>query len=227
MALTLRYSLQHSAIKPRGVTGEYCRLQVDSRPQQNKITITESDYQSLIEALTEGRLIGLQSESGVNLGQFMTSISGGILTKEFVSPSKNDVKISFRPTQQFLRDVRELVSFEQIPTVKNNPSIRGFTFTDNMGNVSTNEIPINTNGLLHITGINFIKGGMQVIITQSDSMAKVKLNTQIGSGTKFINMLVSNIDIDKANGFSVGTGSLIIKRNDNPQRGDEYEFSIV
>lgn len=227
MELTLRYSLQNSSIKPEGVTGEYARLQVDSRPEQDRIIISANDYRTIIRALSEGRLIGMQSEDGDFLGQFTTSLSGGVIIKDFNSPSKSDIRFSFKSTQHALSDVRELASFERVPTVKNDPTISEFVFTDNAGNVFTGEIPISTNGLLYLTGENFVKNGMQVTISQLGSTAKARLNTQVKSGAKYIDILTGNTDVDTANGFVVGDAILTVRRKDNNQRKDEYECKIV
>ena len=227
MPLTLRYSLQDSIIKPSDVTGDYARLQVDSRPELKKITLSNEDYRIIVEALAEGRLIGLQNEDGIKMGQFMISLSGGVIVEEFKSPSESDVKMSFKPTQSILKDIRALVSFEQLPTVKNNPSISGFIFTDNTGNTFANQMPISTNGLLRIKGTNFAKNKMEAIVTQSNNAVKVSLDTQVNSGVKYVDILISNMNIDKANGFTKGAGLLIVKRKDNPKRKDEYPFQIL
>jgi len=227
MALTLRYSLQDSIIKPSDVTGKYARLQVYARPELRQITISHDDYQAIVQDLKEGRLIALQDEEGTRLGQFMTSLSGGVVVKDFISPSKSEVRVSFKPTTHFLDDVREGMLFEKQPTVRNDPEISEFIFTDITGNTFSDKIPISTNGLLKVTGSNFVKNGMQVTITQPSSTAKVRLNTQVNSGVRFIDMLISNIDIDVANSFTTGLAILTVKRQDNPQRKDEYEFKIV
>jgi len=227
MELTLRYSLQKSNIKPNDITGEYARLQVNTRPEMNKITISNEDYQMLIQALAEGRLIGLQNEAGLHLGQFLTSLSGGVVVKNFTSPSKEDIRASFKPMRHFLNDIRELVSFERVPTVRHNPVISDFIFTDNTGGNFTDEIPISTNGLLQIAGANFIKDGMEVSIIQDDGVAKVVLTTQVNSGAKSISVLVSNTDIDTASGFKKGKAQIIIARKDNTNRQYGYSFEIT
>jgi len=227
MPLTLRYSLQESLLKPKNVEDEYAKLQVDYRPEQSKITLTNEDYQELVQALAEGRLIGIENADGVRLGQFMSSISGGVVVKNFTTPNKEEIGISFRPSPHFLNSVRKIVSFERMPTVKRTPIISGFTFTDSVGKTVNREIPISTGGFLKITGINFVKSGMQVLITQQSTGASVILNTQINSGMKYINILINSIDIDPTNDFSKGRAVLTVFKQDKAQRRGEYLFEIV
>ena len=227
MPLPLQYSIQHSSLKPKGVTGEYVRLQVSLRTEQRKIIISNEDYSMLIQALSEGRLVGFCNESGVKLGQFQTSLSGGTVAKEFTSPEVSDIRISFKPSQRFLSSVRSKISFEQIPTVTRNPIITStsFTYIDDTQITLNNQIKLNTSGILKLRGSNFIKNGMKTSISQDAS--NTWFSNAVNSGTKYIDIIVNSNDISSADGFTAGQSTVTVCRVDNLRRCNVIPIKII
>ena len=232
MALTLRYSLQDSPLKPKGITGEYARLQVDWRSEQRKITISDDDYKAIVDDLTEGRLIGLQSASGVSLGQFVTGLAGGVVVDEFTSATKGDIRISFKPTQRFLRDTRKAASFEQVPTITTSPEIIAFTYIANEGGrVQTNKINLaHKAGVITIKGTDLTKDGMTAEIVQyiSDITTTTNLPTILNSGTKKMDILFSVGDTIFTKGEMTlpDYTRLYLKRISNPSKSAFINFTF-
>jgi len=239
MTLPLEYSKQESTLKPADITEEYVRLQVRLRPENNKVIISNTDFNSIIQSLAEGRLVGLQSESGVNLGQLQVALAGAYTVSDFKSPTSTDVRIGFKATQQLLKQVREIVTFEQVPMVINNPQIVGFTFTGSVQGVQTkyvNQIPLDTGGVLKISGINFIKGKMTVDIVQytatNDKIQSKTLNPALNSGVKYIDILVDNGQLSSSD-FDSGKipppsyTRIIVTQIDNPDRSTLFNFAFL
>jgi len=237
MSLPLRYSIQKSSLKPQGVTEEYIRLQVKLRAEQNRIIISNADYNMILQALSEGRLVGVSNEAGVSLGQFQTGLAGGGLASNFTSPITSDVQVSFKPAKQFLKEMRELVSFEQIPTVDNDPKITAFTFlaaSDDTQTKYTNKIQLGTSGILKVTGTHFVKQGMQVKIVQKNGNndEEVILSAPFTSGSKMIEVLINSTDLP-SNKFQSGIipapgyTRLIASRLDNLSRSSFINFEFI
>ena len=221
MPLTLKYSLQDSSLKPSGITGEYARLQVNWRSERSRLTISDDDYREMVEALTEGRLIGLQTESGLYLGQFVTGLAGGVIVEEFIAAKRSDARISFKPMRKFLQDIRAAMTFERIPTITNDPTLNGFTFVETETSTEhVNEIPMDTLGFLKVTGEHFVKNGMTAMINQE--AARIALSI-VDSGTKHINIVLPNLVAP----FTVGPTTLTVKRIDNPERFSVMKFKII
>ena len=137
MTLPMRYSVQNSNLTPPDFTGEYGRMQVDYRTELEAIVIPASDYDKIATAIAEGRLIGLHDSKGRVLGQFTSSLAGGFDISTFSKAVDTDVRVSFRPTQQLIKSVRTEVSFEQVPTVSNDPQIKDMFFTYDVSGVQT------------------------------------------------------------------------------------------
>jgi len=239
MTLPLEYSKQESTLKPSDITEEYVRLQVRLRPEQDKVIINDTDFNRIIQSLAEGRLVGLQSESGVNLGQLQVALAGAYPVSNFKSPTPTDVRIGFKATQQLLKQVREIVTFEQVPMVINNPQIAGFTFTGSVQGVQTkyvNQIPLNTSGVLKISGINFIKSKMNVDVVQytatNDKIQSKTLNSALNSGTKYIEILVDNgqlssSDFDSGKLPAPSYTRIIVTQTDNLDRSTLFNFEFL
>jgi len=239
MTLPLEYSKQESSLKPSGVTEEYIRLQVRLRPELNKIIIEDIDYERLIEALAEGRLLGLQTKSGINIGQFQIGLSGAYPASNFKSPTVSDAKIGFRSTPHILKRIREIMTFEQVPAVTNSPQISSIMFTGIFNGVQTeynNQIPLNSSGVLKISGTNFIKDGMKVDVVQFISSSgkghSQPLNFTLNSGTKHIEILISNEQL-LTKDFDSGITPLpsytriMIAQADNPTRSAFFDFEFL
>jgi len=239
MTLPLEYSKQESTLKPSDITEEYVRLQVRLRPENNKVIISDTDFNHILQSLAEGRLVGLQSESGVNLGQLQVALAGAYPVSNFKSPTPTDMRIGFKATQQLLKQVREIVTFEQVPMVINNPQIAGFTFIGSVQGVQTkyvNQIPLDTSGVLRISGIHFIKNKMTVSIVQytatNDKIQSQTLNSALNSGAKYIDILVDNgqlsgSDFDSGELPSPSYTRIIVTQIDNPDRSTLFNFAFL
>jgi len=227
MPLSLKYSIQESVLKPTGVTEDYIRLQVAIRPELEQITISDKDYQTILNGVKEGRLVGLRTESGTYIGQFQSSLAGGYPKAEFIAPSKADLRVTLKSTQQFLNDAREGLTFERISTVVNNPTIIAMTFTMSDGSSKTvlnNTIAIEMAGILTIEGTNFIKNGMTIEISQGDNI--VQFTETINSGAKFINILLNDTSIPAKGTFTAGIARLKVWRNDNENRSSTFSIQL-
>ena len=231
MALPLRYSFQPSLLKQEGETQAYGRLQVDYRPKLENITLSNAEYQRIVNAVAEGRALGLVSESGTPIGQFMPTLQGGFVISEFVQAAKKDFRVSFSPNKKLLADAREIIFFEQIPTVVNDPIITFTTFTYYEGTgrtqvekVLTNQIKIDTAGILRISGTQFLKDGMQAQVTQN-GVTSLFINMS-NSGTKFSEIMI-NADAFPAANWSPQTAVLTTWRTDNTTRRADVNIAIV
>jgi len=231
MALPLRYSIQPSLLKPEGETQEYGRLQVDYRPKLKDIIITDTEYKMIVNTLAEGRALGIVTESGVPIGQFMPALQGGFVIAEFKQVSKKDFRISFSANQKLLADTRELLSFERISTVTNNPSIISTTFTYYEGTgesqvkkVLTNQIKIETAGILRINGTQFLKDGMQTEVTQN-GLTSIFINMS-SSGTKFSEIMI-NADDFPSKDWNQQSALLTTWRIDNTTRRVSAKVTMI
>jgi len=227
MPLPLQYSIQESTIKPKGVTEDYIRLQVSIRPELTQIKISDADYQTILKEVVEGRLVGIVSESGVNIGQFQAGLSGGFPKANFIAPSKSDFRIAFKATLQFLNDARQMLTFERISTITNDPKITGVTFTISDGfskTVLTNTIALDTAGILKVSGTNFVKGSMTVEVSQAKNA--VQFTEMFNSGTKFIENLLNANSITDKSSFTQGPATLKVWRNDNENRNSTFSIML-
>ena len=199
MADTLRYSIQGSPLAPAGFVGNYGRLQVDLRPTLKTVVISATDYDDIATALSEGRSINLKDDTGRFMGQFTTGLAGGFDVATFTQATKSDARISFKPSQQLLASARETMTFEQVPTVANDPQISDINFNYDIAGVPTvvtDTISISDSGLLHITGTNFVKGNMIVTVKQRIQLTAVEtvvaLPIPIYTGAKYMDVILTD-----------------------------------
>jgi len=198
MADTLRYSIQGSPLAPAGFVGNYGRLQVDLRPTSKTVVISATDYDDIAVSLSEGRSINLNDEKGRFMGQFTTGLSGGFDIATFTQATKADARISFKPSQELLASARATMTFEQVPTVHNDPQISDVSFVYDVSGTTTtiiDSISQTDSGMLRIIGTNFVKGATRVSINQRDSstgiVSLVLLDVPINIGAKYIEVLLT------------------------------------
>jgi len=224
MTLTFRYSVQPATMKPEGFTGKYGRLQVDYRQETDKIVVPATEYDKLTKALAEGRVIGLTSNDGRDIGQFLPSLSRGFDIASFKQATVDDLRVGFRPTHQLLVDTRSQVTFERIPTVVNDLAIMDITFTYYTGatgrgqtrTILTNQIKLDQEGILKVKGVNFVKNGMTIKVSQSSGNF-TEFTIPSNSGTQFSEAMVSSGDLSGTL-YTAGRVEIEISRNDNPDR---------
>jgi len=227
MSLSLKYSIQESVMKPAGVTEDYIRLQVAMRPELEQITISDKEYQTILNGVREGRLVGLRTESGAYIGQFQPSLAGGFPKAGFIAPSKTDFRVTLRSTQQFLNDAREGLTFERVSTVINSPNITAVTFTISDGSSKTvliNTIAIETSGILSIEGAYFTKNDMIIEVSQGNNT--MRFTETLNSGTKFINVLLNDSSIPAKGGFTAGLAQLKVWRNNKAGRNSIFPIQL-
>jgi len=223
--------VQPSLLKPEGETQEYGRLQVDYRTKLNDVMLSDSEYQLIINALAEGRSIGLMTESGIPIGQLIPALQGGFVVADFVQATKKDFRVGFSPNKKLLEDVRKILTFERIPTVVNNPTIISTTFTYYIGTGEsqvkeklTNQIKIATTGILRINGTQFLKDGMHTQVNQYGASALfVNMSS---SGSKFSEIMI-NADDFPAKDWSEQPAMLTTWRTDNPTRRVNTSINMV
>jgi len=198
MADTLRYSIQASVLVPSGFVGDYGRLQVAIRPQLNTITISAIDYDTIANALAEGRALNLADDTGRFLGQFATGLAGGFDIAAFTQAVKTDARISFKPSQELLASAREFMTFEQVPTVANDPQISDIAFNYDVAGVPTtiiDSISQPDSGLLRVVGTNFVKGKTGASVLQFDGttgiLTTAVLAAPINIGAKYLETLLT------------------------------------
>jgi secreted PhoX family phosphatase len=241
MPLPLRYSVQPSTVKPDGFTGQYGRLQVDNREQTSSITISATDYDTIILALTEGKLIGLKDATGRELGQFMTGLSGGFDVSTFSGATTADARISFRPTKAMLEDVRAGMTFQQLAPVSIMPSITGFTFTILVSGtryVYQNEFYYGTGtyGVIEVTGSKFSKDNMTLILEQQragEYLSDTFVLPALTSGTKKMSFM-SPVITNSYYKFSPNTDPLVLPdfqritvyHTDNPTKSAYIDMKV-
>jgi ribosomal protein S19 len=194
MPLPIRYSVQPSTLIPDGFTGDYGRLQVDQREQTNTVIISATDYDAIVLSLKEGKLVGMKDATGRDIGQLQLGLAGGFNVSTFNGATVNDMRISFKPTQDLLADIRSGATFQQIAPVIIRPVIHGITYTmDNGGNapptVLINQIQAAYPGVLTINGINFIKDDIRATINLPVALI---LSYPVSSGTKFATFGISH-----------------------------------
>jgi len=227
MPLPLQYSIQESTLKPTGTTEDYIRLQVSLRAEQIQIVLSDKDYQTLLSEVRQGRLVGLITESGVNIGQFMPSLSGGFPKTKFIAPTKGDFRIAFKVMKQALDDARNGLVFEQIPTVVNNPILTSMTFTISDGTSKTvlnNTIALDAAGILNIIGTNFVKDSMIVEVSQGSNT--MRFTELLSSGTKFIEILLNINSLASSTGFRAGQAKLKVWRSNNVDRSSTFSIRL-
>ena len=213
MAEPLRYSIQPSVLVPAGFVGDYGRMQVEIRPQLAKITITATDYDTIAIALSEGRALNLEDDTGRFLGQFATGLSGGFDIATFTQAVKTDARVSFKPSQELLASARESMTFEQVPTVANDPQIEDVSFTYDLAGVQTtisNQIVQGVSGILKVVGTNFVKGNTRTAVQQFDSgtgiLTSIVLATPFNIGAKYIEIPITDTQLSTLDLSSVLVG---------------------
>ena len=236
MTLPMRYSVQKSNISPPDFTGEYGRMQVDYRPELEAIVIPASDYDKITTAIAEGRLIGLHDSKGRVLGQFTSSLAGGFDISTFSKAVDADVRVSFRPTQQLIKSARTKVSFEQVPTVANDPQIKDTFFTYDVKGVQTKivkKIAIGESGLARMVGINFAKGNIVVSVQQKDMsnvITDVVLPVPVRTGQKYVECLLTATTLSTlivSSDPNVAWTAIKISLIDNPLREDRKLITLL
>lgn len=232
MSEPIQYSIQPSVLKPGGVEEPYIRTQVALRPEQMSVSITDVDYQNVVDALREGRLIGIQSESGDIIGQLQTSISGGSLESQFISPNLNDIRVGFKASQDLLLGIRNDISFEQIPTTTIQPIISSATFFT-AENERVGEIQLGMSGILKIRGSYFLKEGMVAKLRQvRDDNTELNVTlTQSSGGTKFQEYLISEQLLSNFQNDQIGPAPIEtyieVRYNDNRSRAGQLNVDIL
>jgi len=199
MADTLRYSIQSSPLAPAGFVGNYGRLQVDLRPTSKTVVISATDYDDIAVSLSEGRSINLKDENGRFMGQFTTGLAGGFDITTFTQAVKADARISFKPSQELLASARETMTFEQVPTVANDPQISDVNFVYDIAGTTTtiiDSISQTNSGMLRIVGTNYVKGNTRVSVHQWDSSTsittKIQFAVPINIGAKYMEILLTD-----------------------------------
>lgn len=237
MADTLRYSIQASFLVPSGFTGDYGRMQVDIRPQLGKVTITATDYDTIATALSEGRALGLEDDTGRVLGQFATGLAGGFDIATFTQAIKADARVSFKPSQELLASARETMTFEQVPTVANDPQIETVQFTYDVAGVSTvvtDTISTNDSGLLRINGTNFIKDDMSIAVRQRIALTGivtvVALPVPIYMGAKYMDIMLTNSILSAlilTSAMAPGDWTILKISRTGTNRSDERSITLI
>jgi len=241
MGLPLRYSIQASPLVPAGFVGDYGRMMVNYRSILDEITITASEFDLITASLSAGRAIRLVDDTGRPLGEFLTSLSGGFDIANFTQATVGDVRVSFKPTQELLISTREKTTFEQVPTVSNNPVISNCTFTfestPGIKKVINNRLIIDTAGLLRVNGTHFVKGNMIVTVTQYKGGVTPLLSTAsfispTSTGAKYIEVLITEANLTK--GGIVASGApdiewtkLNVALTDNLPRNSELAVKVA
>lgn len=237
MADTLRYSIQSSPLAPAGFVGDYGRLQVDLRPTSKTVVISATDYDDIAVSLSEGRSINLNDENGRFMGQFTTGLAGGFDIATFTQATKSDARISFKPSQQLLASARETMTFEQVPTVVINPQISNANFNYDIAGVPTvvtDTISISDSGLLHITGTNFVKDKMIVVVKQRIGLTAVVtyvlLPRPIYVGAKYMDVILTNTILSGlllTSGYGPGDWTKLYTYLQGTTRGDERIITLI
>ena len=237
MALPLRYSVQASALKPEGFTGEYGRMMVDYRPIIDNITITASDYDLIAQSIAEGRAIRLVDDTGRALGEFIAGLAGGFDISTFTQATLSDLRISFKPTQVLLASAREVTEFQRQPTVARDPQIEGVIFTYDIAGVSTvvnDTISTNDSGLLRINGTNYVKGSMSIAVRQRIALTVivtvVALPTPIYMGEKYMDIILTNSILSAlilTSALAPGDWTIIKVSLTGTNRSDERSITLI
>lgn len=231
MASPVRYSVQPSTMIPAGFTGQYGRLQVDQREQTNTVIISATDYDVIVAALKEGKLIGMKDATGRDIGQLQLGLAGGFNVSTFNSATTADARISFKPTQELLALVRDGMTFQQVAPVVIMPVITSITFKYNVGSgagqtvvVLNNKIKMGTVGILRLNGIHFVIDQMLTEIVKPQGTASISLVNLIASGTKFSEYLIGESDFIAP--WTIGSAKVTTGVLNKPEKTSP-EFNVV